>query len=183
MRRSPLAAVVGLCVAGALLVAAGTMPAAAGTPRPGPATDRLVAASGPTFVYDPAYATVKSEVVAISAAGKTIVLLVVSGLPRTVWGRTLGAHVHINRCGRDPAAAGGHYVNPKAPVGAAAHAKEIWLDLKAHHGGYAIGTATVGWFIKPGAANSVVVHAMATSRTGDAGPRLVCADVPFGYAR
>jgi Cu-Zn family superoxide dismutase len=153
---------------------------AAPPPRP---TDRLVTAPGPTFVYSPAYATVRTMVIAISVAGRTVVVLAVAGLPQAVWGRTLGAHVHVGRCGRDPNAAGAHYMNPDAAPTASPHDREIWLDFKVGRGGWALATTTVKWFIKPGAANSVVVHAAATDRLGNAGARVLCTTVPFGHNR
>ena len=58
-----------------------------------------------------------------------------------------------------------------------------WLDFKVGRGGWALATTTVKWFIKPGAANSVVIHAAATDRLGNAGARLICTTVPFGHAR
>jgi len=151
-------------------------------PPPKP-TDRLITAVGPTYVYNPAYATVRTTVLAISVAGRTVVALAVAGLPQVVWGRTLGAHVHVGRCGRDPNAAGAHYMNPSAKPTTAPHDREIWLDFKVGRGGWALATTTVKWFIKPGAANSVVIHAAATDRLGNAGARLVCTTVPFGHLR
>jgi Cu-Zn family superoxide dismutase len=183
MRRSIRTAMIALGLSAALAVAVASPASpvsAAPPPRP---TDRLVTALGPTFVYNPAYATVRTTVIAISVAGRTVVALVVAGLPQAVWGRTLGAHVHVGRCGRDPNAAGAHYMNPDAAANASPHDREIWLDFKVSRGGWALATTTAKWFIKPGAANSVVIHAAATDRLGNAGARLICTSVPFGHAR
>ena len=56
-------------------------------------------------------------------------------------------------------------MNPKATRTASTHEREIWLDFKVGRGGWALSTTTVKWFIKPGAANSVVIHSGATDRT------------------
>ena len=185
MRSSIRTALIALGLTAAL--AATTASAAFAAPRPTPPpptpTDRLITAVGPTFVYNPAYATVRTTVLAISVAGRTVVALAVAGLPQVVWGRTLGAHVHVGRCGRDATSAGGHYMNPSASANASVHDREIWLDFKVGRGGWALATTTVKWFIKPGAANSVVIHATPTDRLGNAGARVLCTTVPFGHAR
>jgi Cu-Zn family superoxide dismutase len=178
MRRSIRTAMIALGLTATLAGAAASPVSAAPPPRP---TDRLVTAVGPTFVYNPAYGTVRTTVLAISVAGRTVVVLAVAGLPQVVWGRTLGAHVHVGRCGRDPNAAGAHYMNPNARPNATMRDREIWLDFKVMRGGWGLATTTAKWFIKPGAANSVIIHSMATDRTGNAGVRLVCTTVPFGH--
>jgi Cu-Zn family superoxide dismutase len=144
--------------------------------------DRLITAAGPTNVYNPAFADVHTVVSALSVGGRTIVVLVVTGLPKAYWTKTMGAHVHIKACGADPAAAGGHYANPAAGRTVKPADKEIWLDFKAHKAGWAISTATVDWLIEPGAARSVVIHALPTDAAGNAGARVVCSTVPFGFA-
>jgi Cu-Zn family superoxide dismutase len=157
-------------------------PAVAPPTPPGP-TDRMITAMGPTFVHNPAFRTVRTTVLAISVAGRTFVLLAVAGLPQASWGKVIGAHVHVGRCGRDPNAAGAHYVNPAAPPTAAPKDREIWLDFKVQRGGWGLATTTAKYFIKPGAANSVVIHAAPTDRLGNAGARLTCSNVPFGHDR
>jgi Cu-Zn family superoxide dismutase len=142
-----------------------------------------VTALGPTAVYNATFGTVRTTVLAISVAGRTVVALAVAGLPQAVWGKTLGAHVHVGRCGRDPNAAGPHYRNPDAPASSSVHDREIWLDFKVSRGGWALATTTIKWFIKPGAANSVIIHAAATDHAGNAGARLICTNVPFGHDR
>ncbi|NXY95007.1 superoxide dismutase family protein [Streptomyces sp. BR123] len=104
-------------------------------------------------------------------------------------GRTFGAHVHRNPCGKDPAAAGAHYqdaVDPVQPSVDPVYANprnEAWLDLATDAHGRGRSQTTVGWRIRVGEAGSVVVHEHAThtgpGHAGSAGPRLACITVPF----
>nr|WP_237417719.1 superoxide dismutase family protein [Actinomadura rayongensis] len=136
---------------------------------------------GPSYVYDTAYSAARTTVSVRSLHGWTIVALKVAGLPAAAAGKTFGAHVHVNPCGADPAAAGEHYHSPDAPAGVPHRFAEIWLDVTVGRGGTGRSVAAVPWTIKPGAAGSVVVHAKPTDPdTGDAGARLLCTTVPFG---
>ena len=178
-RRITLRAALGI-VAGALVVTATASTAAAD-----PAGIRfapVVVAFGPTFVYDQQVAGAKTVVLALSTrAGRTTVAFMVVGLPKSTWGKSLGAHAHVNSCAADPAAAGGHYANPAAAPDTPLHSKEIWLDVTVRPGGSALSVTTVDWLIRPGDANSVVLHAMPTNHdTGAAGARMLCTTVAFG---
>jgi Cu-Zn family superoxide dismutase len=133
---------------------------------------------GPTVVHDLAYAQVHTQVHAWGENGATRVRLMVAGMPPS---RTFGAHVHVNGCGSDPLASGGHYQHgsPTMPVAE----REVWLDFTTDSEGRGTGTSTTPWLIEPGSAGSVVVHASPTNpSTGAAGARLFCTDVPFGIA-
>jgi Cu-Zn family superoxide dismutase len=146
---------------------------------------QVVRASGPTYVYDAALANIETRVQAVSVPSgrriKTIVTLDVVGMPAQYVGMTLGAHVHVNACGADPLAAGGHYASPDASPSAPLEQREIWLDFTVDESGAGHAKATRRFHIAPGDANSVVIHAAETNPdTGAAGARLACTTVPFG---
>lgn len=160
----------------ALVLVAAVLPAtpAAAAPRP---TASAALVSGPTYVYDKAYSGVRTMVLAFRVeGGESMVALLVTGMPRSTWGKRLGAHVHTNPCGRTPASAGPHYqfpgVSPKEPMSK----REIWLDVTVMPGGWGYSARSVALPLERGAkANSVVLHAEPTNpRTGDAGARVLC---------
>ena len=112
---------------------------------------------------------------------RSTVVFAVGGLPETMEGKTFGVHVHVNPCGTDPAAAGGHYANPNAAPDVPLHDKEVWLDVTIQRGGWGWSATPVDWRIQAGDANSVVMHGLPTNHeTGVAGSRLLCTTVPFG---
>jgi Cu-Zn family superoxide dismutase len=138
---------------------------------------------GPTYTYDSRYAKVKTLVQVHEANGRTMVALAVTRFPKSAAGKVFGVHVHENRCGRKPAAAGDHYQNPKAAPGTPLRKKEIWLDVKIGRDGKGHSRATVPWNVRQGV-RSVVLHAKPTNpRTGDAGDRLLCTDTYFKGGR
>jgi len=143
-----------------------------------------VGATGPTVVHEPAFLGTRADVQAVTTGnGTTIVTLRLADLPLAVRGTSLGAHVHTKPCGVDPAASGPHHANASAPAGTALRDREIWLDVDVNPAGNARSIATADWVIEPGAARSVVVHALPTNpQTGGAGARVLCTDVPFGGA-
>jgi Cu-Zn family superoxide dismutase len=143
---------------------------------------QVVRASGPTFVYNAALANIATRVQAVSVpSGKTIVTFDIAGMPAQYIGMTFGAHVHVNACGADPLAAGGHYASPDANPSVPLEQREVWLDFTVDETGAAHATATRPYHIAVGAANSVVIHALPTNPdTGAAGERLACTTVPFG---
>jgi len=146
---------------------------------------QIVRASGPTFVYDAALADIATRVQAVSVPSgggiKTIVTLDVVGMPAQYVGTTFGAHVHVNACGADPLAAGGHYASPDVDPSAPLEQREVWLDFTVDETGAGHATVTRPFHIAAGDANSVVIHAMPTNPvTGAAGARLACTPVPFG---
>jgi len=131
---------------------------------------------GPTYTHDAAYAGITTQVHAWTRGGATTVRLMVNGLPP---GRTFGAHVHTGTCGSDPTASGGHYQHAGA-AGSLAQ-REVWLDVTSDDEGRGVTTTTVPWTFTPGAAGSVVIHALPTDpSTGAAGARLACTSVSFG---
>ncbi|MBE1610210.1 Cu-Zn family superoxide dismutase [Actinopolymorpha pittospori] len=145
--------------------------------------------SGATaLTYDETLVPVGSRatVAAVSSPHGTATLLVVNGLvPR----RHYGAHVHVNRCGEDPADAGPHVqwrrdpVQPSTDPDYANPRNEIWLDFTTGRTGTGIATSLVPWPISERQARSVVIHEHHTStepgHAGTAGARLACVDVDF----
>ncbi|MGP4110541.1 superoxide dismutase family protein [Streptomyces sp. 4N509B] len=103
--------------------------------------------------------------------------LTVSGLRP---GHTLGAHVHTEPCGPDPAAAGGHYQHhPGEEPWRANPYNEVWLDVTPDPAGVGVAVAWQRWLFREGGAGSLVLHEHATDETGDAGGRVACLTVPF----
>jgi Cu-Zn family superoxide dismutase len=117
---------------------------------------------------------------------QTVLTLEVAGLASD---HGLGAHLHAAACGADPADAGPHYQNeadPKMPSTNSKYANkknEVWLDFTTDTTGTATATATVDWLVRPGEANSIVIHAEHTKTSdgeaGTAGDRLACVNVPL----
>ena len=156
---------------------------------PASAAAERVRAEGPWVSYDsslvPAGATARVQEVA-TASGSTVVTLQVRGL---LPDHEYGAHAHVSACGSTGAAAGPHYQDVVAPTGHAtdpAYANpdnEVWLDLATDADGNGSAQALVRWQFRSGGANSVILHAHATSTesgtAGTAGPRLGCLTVPF----
>ena len=158
-------------------------PSLPGPPAAMPPRDNSLLVRGPTYVYDHAYDGARTTVAAYrSRQDRATVVFVVTGMPRSTWGRRFGVHVHTNRCGRDPAAAGPHFANPRAPRGATLAEREIWLDVRVLVGGFGISRHTTTYPLPRGIqANSVVLHAQPTNQvTGEAGARVMCTTVPLG---
>ncbi|MBB6173966.1 Cu-Zn family superoxide dismutase [Nocardiopsis mwathae] len=107
--------------------------------------------------------------------------------------RDYGAHVHTRPCGEEPGDSGPHYqdeVDPAAtdeePSTDPAFANpdnEFWLDFTTDDEGAGEATATVDFRVRPGEANSVVIHEEHTKtehgEAGTAGDRLGCVNVPM----
>ncbi|GAA4133975.1 hypothetical protein [Actinomadura keratinilytica] len=163
------------------LGAAGLALGAPTAPALADAKARDIRVQGPTYVYkDPRYARAKTWVRVSYGRRSTTVRFLATGLPRKAVGKTLGVHVHKNKCGRKPSAAGPHYQRAGAGRGTPLRYKEIWLDVKVRPDRTARSVARVPWRVGRGQAGSVVMHAKPTDRkTGDAGDRLVCTTVPF----
>ncbi len=160
-----------LVVGGATVAAAGP-----GVPKPvvyaAGALKDLSAASNPT---DGA----KAKFLATAGPTGTHAVLVVKGLAPTAVGSTFGAHVHVGSCvAGAPLTAGPHY-NSGPPGAPADPQHEIWLDFTVLPGGVGVAQTTVPFTIAPGAANSVVIHALPTPPGGNAGTRLACLPVQF----
>lgn len=104
-------------------------------------------------------------------------ILVVTGMSADSVGSTFGAHVHIGPCDGIAADALGHYREPGQAV--ASPESEIWLDFTVLPGGVGIGRSSVGFTIPAGGAGAVVIHAMSTDSTGNAGARIACLPASF----
>lgn len=138
-------------------------------------------ASGPLTDLSPAVNPTdgaSARVHAVASASGTTVTLHVTGLDPAAAGTTLGAHVHVGPCvAGDGAAAGPHFnidrydgvvppeVSPRT---------EVWLDITGNRNGVGHAVAHVPFHIPPGAAASVVIHALPTDDAGGAGARLAC---------
>lgn len=175
--RSSVRAALALAAAGAALAPLGAAGPALAAAR---ADAHILVTHGPAHVYDEAYRGMLTTVAVVRQDGETSVRLHVANLPEKVEGRTLGVHVHENACGPRPEDAGPHYQNPDARPGTPLRDKEIWLDVTIGADGQGRSRTDVPWRVARGDAGSVVVHAEPTApRTGDAGARLGCTDVPF----
>lgn len=101
--------------------------------------------------------------------------------------RDFGAHLHTQPCGPDTEDSGPHYQNetdPEQPSTDPQYANagnEVWLDLRTDDTGTGTAETGVGWQVRPGEANSIVLHEEHTSTehdsAGTAGERLSCVDV------
>lgn len=173
-----------------LLLLAGLV-ATAGLAPSGPAhaSAERARAEGPLIRYDlalvPEGATARVQAVATSS-GATVFTLHVKGL---LAHRTYGAHVHVHACGAAPRDALGHYQNNIAPSGQSANPtfanpyNEVWLDLTTDEDGTGSAQARVDWQTRDDAANSIVIHALATNTgqttSGTAGARVACLTAAF----
>ena len=133
-------------------------PEMAGTPNPIPRT-----------------ATATAE--AFDVEGKLRIELTVRGFPVV---RTFGSHLHKLPCD-DPTKAGGHYQHMPFPTGGMASdpayanaSNEAWLDFTTDARGGAEIDLTVGWLPRPGEAQAIIIHHMATGVGGVSGPKLAC---------
>lgn len=172
-----------------LLLTAAAASAAVLVPGPADAAASRVRAAGPLVRYDtalvPEGAMARVQAVA-TASGATVFTLHVRGLMAH---RTYGAHVHVRACGAAPSDAGPHYQHRVAPAGQGANPtfanpdNEVWLDLTTDDEGNGSAQARVDWQTRPGAANSVILHASQTSTgqttSGTAGPRVGCLTAGF----
>lgn len=181
--------------------ASAAVPAWAGTSTAGADAEQL--RYRPTFVaatfqaansganavtYDPTLVPLGARAAVISASTShgSRTWLLVDGLAP---GYEYGAHVHVNRCGADPAAAGPHIqwvadpVKPSVDPAYANSRNEVWLDLTTNHRGYGGATSLVSWPIAEKQARSVVIHEHHThtgaGEAGTAGRRLACVNVDF----
>jgi len=154
------------CVGAALALGAAAASAAGPEPR----------FLGPSFVYDDAYSEVLTKVTVHSTDRRTGVTLEASNFPRSAYGRTFGAHVHVDRCGPRPTDAGKHYQNGGRGT---LRDRELWLDFTVDRHGNARVHTERPWPVKAGAANSVVVHSRPTAADGTAGDPILCTTAPF----
>lgn len=118
-----------------------------------------------------------ASVISLPIAGRTAVLLLVTGLPPHA---RYGAHVHVRACGPAPSDAGPHFqdvadpVQPSVDPAYANPRNEVWLDLTADARGTAVSSSVVGWTFGGRQAESVVLHERHTHAGGGAGARLAC---------
>lgn len=147
----------------------------------------VVTANGPLADLRPQAADptdgASASVLAVRVAGRTVTILHLRGLDRSVAHRTFGAHVHVGPCvPGNGTAAGPHFnidvhrgVNPPE----VSSRTEIWLDVTVTPRGSGDAVSLVPFAVPPGAAASIVIHELPTDPAGTAGPRLACIGVPF----
>lgn len=138
--------------------------------------------------YDPRLVPPGStgKVVLTRDAARTQITLELTGL---VPDRTYGAHLHANRCGPDPKAAGPHYQHSPDPATSGTSTdprfanprNEVWLDFTSDARGAGRAQSTQDWVAGQRAPRSLVIHAARTQTApgsaGQAGPRLACLDL------
>jgi Cu-Zn family superoxide dismutase len=161
---------------------------AEGTFRPA-----TTAAPGTTaYLYDTSAATASAAAVLNldSVGAHTKVTLAVSGFKPN---RAYGAHLHVNPCGKDPKAAGGHFQHhPEAtttssPSNNPTYANpqnEVWLDFTTDADGNAKASADQPWTLTPQhRPHSLVIHSEKTKtepgETGTAGARVACLIITY----
>jgi superoxide dismutase, Cu-Zn family len=167
--------------------------AASGSPGASSAAEGKVSArfeeysAGATAItYDPQRVPVgaEAEVEVDKEDGGTKVKLKIEGLkPDTAF----GSHVHVAACGESPDDAGPHYqdkADPQKPSTDPKYANrqnEVWLDFTTDSKGEGEAESTVGWQLRDGEGQSVVIHAMPTKtepgKAGTAGDRLACINI------
>lgn len=159
-------------------IAVGTALVTGGTPA-GAATP-YVQSSGPLQDFAPLVPNVtdgaSAQLYALASGGSTTFWVYFSGLDPTAAGTTFGAHIHVGPCvAGSPTMAGPHYNTGGTP----SPTTEVWLDFVVRPGGYAYVQTLVPFTIEPGAAKSMVVHALPTAASGAAGARQACLPVNF----
>jgi Cu/Zn superoxide dismutase len=159
-------------------------PAAAGaSPAGGAHRASVVTSAGPLSDLSPSTvdptdgATAAALAVGVAGTG-SLVALHVRGMATSAAGTTYGAHVHVGPCvAGNGAAAGPHYNSTGAAT--VDETTEVWLDFTVRADGSGSALALVPFVVPAGAAQSIVIHAMPTSPTGAAGPRLACLPLPL----
>lgn len=118
-----------------------------------------------------------AQVVAIGVEGDgTYVSWYLWDLDASYEGTTYGAHVHVGPCVLGNGAAAGPHYNSGGPPDPE---HEVWLDFTVALGGWGWAETWVPFVIPPGAAQSIVVHALPTDAAGNAGGRIACLPVEF----
>lgn len=147
----------------------------------------VVTANGPLVDLRPQAADptdgASASVLAVRVAGRTVTILHLRGLDRSVAHRTFGAHVHVGPCVPGNGAAAGPHFNNDVRRGVnppeVSPRTEIWLDVTVTPRGSGGAVSLVPFAVPPGAAASIVIHELPTDPAGLAGPRLACIGVPF----
>jgi superoxide dismutase, Cu-Zn family len=193
---------VALAASACTRVSTGAAASATGSPSPSAATHQMahgifVSTTPPPSGVINAYAydvrlvprSAAADLMLTTVGGKTQALLTVSGfLPN----RMYGAHLHVNPCGVDPKAAGGHFQHTPDPAASqspstdpafANPTNEVWLDFDTDPKGSASSSAEVPWVTTPEhRPKSLVIHAdmtlTAPGKAGTAGARIACLTLP-----
>ncbi|GAA3455113.1 superoxide dismutase family protein [Dactylosporangium matsuzakiense] len=144
------------------------------------------------FLYDTSAATASAaaELTLHSAGERTTVTLAVTGFRPN---RTYGAHLHVNPCGKDPKAAGGHFQYHPEPAASSSPSNnptyanprnEVWLDFTTDAHGAAKVSAEQPWALSPQhRPQSLVIHEGGTmakpGEAGAAGARVACLTIAY----
>ena len=167
---------VGALVAGLLVVNADRAGANANVGGgAGPFTGNPAFAPSVADATNPAAGAQGVVIVVSVPAHRTLVLLLVRGLPA---GRSFGAHVHRDSC--SSAFGGPHYQAPDPTTPTTANADEnheVWLDFTTNPAGNSRSLAVAPLKIPPGARSVVIHQADHTAAGGTAGQRLACLDI------
>lgn len=124
----------------------------------------------------------RARLVMVQRHGRSVVILKVQGIDRSVAGRDFGAHLHTGPCVTgDGAAAGPHYnsdtvaghVPPRVDA-----STEVWLDFGVTRAGTGFAISRVPFTPLPGN-RAIVIHEMPTDHHGAAGPRQACLPVSW----
>ncbi|MET7281209.1 hypothetical protein ABZS29_23430 [Kribbella sp. NPDC005582] len=124
----------------------------------------------------------RAKLVMVQRHGRSVVILKVRGIDRSVAGRSFGAHLHTGPCVTgDGAAAGPHYnadtiaghVPPRVDA-----TTEVWLDFDVSRTGTGFAIARVPFTPLPGN-RAIVIHQEPTNPQGAAGPREACLPVSW----
>ncbi|MFG2041600.1 superoxide dismutase family protein [Dactylosporangium sp. NPDC048998] len=144
------------------------------------------------LLYDTSAATSSAAAVLTlhTVGGHTKVALAVTGFnPK----RTYGAHLHVNPCGKDPKAAGGHFQHHPEPTASSSPSNdpkyanpqnEVWLDFTTDAEGKAKSNADQPWALTPQhRPYSLVIHEEKTKtgagEAGTAGGRVACLTITY----
>ncbi len=124
----------------------------------------------------------RARLVMIQHRGRSLVILQVRGIDRSVAGRDFGAHLHVGPCVTgDGAAAGPHYnsdtIAGRVPPRVDA-TTEVWLDFEVTRAGTGFAITRVPFTPLPGE-RAIVIHQEPTDPRGAAGPRQACLPVSW----
>ncbi|HTJ36231.1 MAG TPA: superoxide dismutase family protein [Dactylosporangium sp.] len=144
------------------------------------------------FLYDASAATASAaaELTMHSVGDRTKITLAVTGFnPK----HTYGAHLHVNPCGKDPKAAGGHFQHHPEPTASSSPSNdpmyanpqnEAWLDFTTDDHGNGKAAAEQAWALTPQhRPYSLVIHEEKTKTgpgvAGTAGGRVACLTIKY----
>ncbi len=124
----------------------------------------------------------RAGLVMIQRHGRSVVILKVQGIDRSVTGRDYGAHLHTGPCITGKGAAAGPHYNSDTVAGhippRVNPSTEVWLDFEVTRAGTGFATAHIPFTPLPGN-RAVVIHQEPTDHHGAAGARQACLPVSW----